>query len=360
MYFKMKAILVAVLIFSITLLNLIKADNEISIWERRKLKQFPEIKVEALVSGKWFMDFESYALDQIVFRHELRKLKVCFEGSVLGKQDVSGLFSEKKHIFKMIDYKDVAELQRFVAYVENLKDSYFHDNNIYYVHIPDKTSYSDREQLVRLESATEAYLKENLLGLSFISISNKMTLENFYETDTHWRQETLHPIVKGILEGMGMEMQYEEKDFIKKAQPSFLGVLYGQLPNHREHEALFYLEHPDFQSYRVYDYEKGFIGMYEESKLSGMEPYDVFLSGASPILEINNPHAQTDKELVIFRDSFGSSIIPLLSFNYAKIIAVDTRYVTTSYLSEVVDFSKDQDVLFLYSSGIVHNFEVLR
>lgn len=360
MHSRMKTILVAVLILSITLLNLIKTDNEISIWERRKLKQFPDIKVETLVFGKWFLDFEDYALDQIVFRHQFRQLKVWFEESVLGKQDVSGLFSEKNHIFKINDYKSITELERFVAYIENLKEDYFHDNKIYYVHIPDKTSYSDREQLVQMEAATEAFLKENLLGLSFISISNKLSLEHFYETDTHWRQETLHPIVDVIFEGMGTQIQYDEKDFIIKTHPSFLGVLYGQLPSHREHEALLYMDHPNFQSYNIFDFEKGLIDMYDESKLSGLDAYDVFLSGASPILEINNPHAQTDKELIVFRDSFGSSILPLLSFNYAKIIAVDTRYVTSSYLSETIDISKDQDVLFLYSSGIVHNFETLR
>jgi hypothetical protein len=357
---RIKAIIVAVLIFSITLLNLIKADNELSIWERRKLKQFPEFKVEALFSGKWFMDFEDYALDQIVFRHEFRKLKIWFEETVLGKQDISGLFSEESHIFKIIDYKSIAELERFVAYVQNLKEDYFNDNKIYYVHIPDKTLYSGREQLIQIESETEAFLKENLQGLSFVSISNKLSLQNFYSTDTHWRQETLHPIVKEILEGIGVQVQCDEKDFIIKTHPSFLGVLYGQLPSHREDEALIYLDHPNFQTYSIYDYEKGFIEMYDESKLSGLDAYDVYLSGASPILEITNPHAKTDKELIVFRDSFGSSILPLLSFNYAKIIAVDTRYVTSSHLADTIDFSKDQDVLFLYSSGIVHNFETLR
>ena len=350
----------AALIVSIVLLNFIKTDQTLSIWERRELKQFPDIKTEAFLSGEWWIDFESYALDQFVFRQEFRRLKIWFEESVLRKQDLSGLFSEKNHLFKMLNYKDISELDRFVSYIEHITTAYFHDNRIYYVHIPDKTRYSDREWLIQWETATEAFLKENLQGLSFISISNQLSLEHFYATDTHWRQETLHPVAQSIIEAIGQEIQYDKSEFIKKEYPQFLGVLYGQLPNRKTKETLYYLEHPNFQSYTIHDYEKGNIDMYDPSKLTGMDGYDVFLSGASPLLEIINPHAQTDKELVLFRDSFGSSLLPLLSLQYEKITAIDTRYVPVSYLSKLLDFSPEQDVLFMYSSGIVHQYEALR
>ena len=40
--------------------------------------------------------------------------------------------------------------------------------------------------------------------------------------------------------------------------------------------------------------------------------------------------ADTEKELVIFRDSFGSSISPLLINYYSKITIIDNRYISSN------------------------------
>ena len=37
------------------------------------------------------------------------------------------------------------------------------------------------------------------------------------------------------------------------------------------------------------------------------------------LLTVDNPNARTDRELVIFRDSFGSSLAPLLLEGYSRV-----------------------------------------
>ena len=53
-----------VLIIGMFFVNLIVKDQDISILERRKLAQFPEITLENIISGKWIDDFEKYTQDQ--------------------------------------------------------------------------------------------------------------------------------------------------------------------------------------------------------------------------------------------------------------------------------------------------------
>ena len=53
--------------------------------------------------------------------------------------------------------------------------------------------------------------------------------------------------------------------------------------------------------------------IYNMEKKSGKDPYEIFLSGPRSLITIENPNCKSDNELVIFRDSFGSSIAPLLS-----------------------------------------------
>lgn len=83
-------------------------------------------------------------------------------------------------------------------------------------------------------------------------------------------------------------------------------------------------------------------------KGAGNDPYELFLSGSISLLSIENPNAETDRELIVFRDSFGSSLAPLLAEGYAKITLADIRYLPSSQMGKLLDFT-DTDVLFLYS-----------
>ena len=57
---------------------------------------------------------------------------------------------------------------------------------------------------------------------------------------------------------------------------------------------------------------------------------------------------------MIFRDSFGSSIAPLLVQSYAKVTLVDIRYMRMEMLQRLIGF-ENQDVLFLYSTLVLNN-----
>lgn len=68
------------------------------------------------------------------------------------------------------------------------------------------------------------------------------------------------------------------------------------------------------------------------------------------MLTIENPAAPNGQDLIVFRDSFGSSLIPLLAEGFHTITVIDTRYIQPSLLGNYVDF-EGKDVLFLYSTG---------
>jgi len=71
-------------------------------------------------------------------------------------------------------------------------------------------------------------------------------------------------------------------------------------------------------------------------------------------LEITNPNVNNGKELVIFRDSFGSSLTPLLLDGYSKVTLVDIRYIASDLIGDYITFD-DQDVLFVYSTSVLNS-----
>ena len=85
----------------------------------------------------------------------------------------------------------------------------------------------------------------------------------------------------------------------------------------------------------------------------------MFLSGPVSLLTIQNPNARSNRELVIFRDSFGSSLAPLLAEGYSEITLVDIRYLPSARVGQFVDFT-GKDVLFLYSTQVLNNSEALK
>ena len=125
-------------------------------------------------------------------------------------------------------------------------------------------------------------------------------------------------------------------------------------------EKIKYLENDTLKNCKVFDYQNNKeISVYDMEKAEGKDPYEMFLGGPLSLVTIENEKAKTDKELIIFRDSFGSSIAPLLIEGYKKITLVDIRYIHPNLLGNYIEFNS-QDVLFLYSTSVLNNSETIK
>ena len=72
-----------------------------------------------------------------------------------------------------------------------------------------------------------------------------------------------------------------------------------------------------------------------------------------------NPNAESEDRLILFRDSFGSSIAPYFLESYREVTLVDIRYLSPERLGKLLDFT-DCDVLFLYSTLVLNNSETIK
>ena len=139
-----------------------------------------------------------------------------------------------------------------------------------------------------------------------------------------------------------------------------LGAYYGYAALPMEPDALRWLTSETLEQCRVWNGETDTWGpVYDLEKGAGKDPYELFLSGSVSLLRLENPNAGTDRELIVFRDSFGSSLMPLLAEAYASITLVDIRYLPAARLGTLLDFH-GQDVLFLYSVPVLNNSDTLK
>lgn len=340
--------------------NIISEDLSLSLSERRPLESFPDLTIETVLNGDFMEDFEAYALDQFMYRDTFKSLKTYVELYIFGKNDVNGLYVYKEFLIKRIeDYRE-NNIDYFTNYIHKLGDKFSEESKIYYMIIPDKNYYVEDDQYRTIDyKALFEKINRSFHDYRNINASDLLTLEDYYKTDTHWRQESLEHLVLEMSEVMSIDInfnQYEEHEY-----NGFLGVYGMQSALNSPSESLIYLTADSMQNVIVTNYNSPNSEslVYELDKLGEMDSYDVFLGGASPLITIENKNNTNGKELIIFRDSFGSSLAPLLIESYGKITLIDTRYMPSALLDEYMEFS-NQDVLFMYNTEVINNSQSLR
>ena len=335
----------------------VRPSDEISESERRKLQQFPAISVKELLSGDWMEDFESYTLDQFPLRDAFRRVKALTHYNLLGQKDNNGIYIADGYAAKLEYPLNENSLNNALEKSRKIYDKYLQDNKVIFSVVPDK-GYFLAEANGYPAMDYEALMDTMAAGMpwaEFVDISGDLTLESYYKTDTHWRQEHLLGVAQKLCEALGADAFEQEELAPEVLERPFYGVYYGQAALPMDAEQMYVMHHEILENCTVYNHENGkTTGIYDWSKLESQDLYDVFLSGAAALLTIENPAGNPGKELIVFRDSYGSSLIPLLLKDYAKVTVIDTRYIAPDLLDRFVDFH-GQNVLMLYSTLLLNN-----
>jgi len=330
--------------------------------ERRPLAQMPEITMDSVLSGKFMSDFEAFTLDQFPLRDSFRSLKSLFHRFCLGQSDINGIYIHNGYAAKMEYPLNRVSIRHALERFHHLHEKYLSDADVYMAIVPDKGYYLAQESghLALDYEALFSAFREGLPWATHIDLTDTLSLEDYYRTDTHWRQERLLSAASKLSEALGIPGP-DAADYTATAiDRPFQGVYRGQAALPMEPDTLYVMNSKLLSQCRVFDHETGKTSaVYDMDQLESKDLYDVYLSGAKALLTIENPNGPAGKELIIFRDSFGSSIIPLLAAQYAKITVVDIRYVNIDLLDRFVDF-RGQDVLLLYSTLVLNSSDTIR
>lgn len=354
----------AILILSLSLTCWLKPETSFSESERRNLATKPEFNIETLVSGEFMKNFEGYTTDQFPFREPFRSLKALFSANILGRMENNQIYTLNQHISKM-EYPENPEM---IDYAINKFNTIYNKfmknagNKIYLSIVPDKNYFLAPEGgylSLDYKSFIEKF-KSGLPYMKYIDIIPLLSADDYYLTDSHWKQENIQDIAVHLGAEMGVDVSSEYT--VNTLDIPFKGVYAGQSALPVKGDTLKYLTNDTLENCTVTYYDTGMPkkgSLYNMEKAKGKDPYEMFLSGTSPLITIENADAKTEKELIIFRDSFGSSLAPLFAEGYKKITVVDIRYMQSDFLGGFIKFN-NQDVLFIYSTTLLNNSTALR
>jgi len=346
-------------------LNLVTPDKEISYAERRPLKQAPQVDVAFLTSRDGGEEVEAYLLDQFWNRDIFRGLKVWFDWKVLNKSDSSGLYEKDGHLFKVeypLNELSVTEAAKKMKAIEERLFS--EEGKTVYAVIPDKAWFApDRKNHLCLDyDKMTGLLQQELSDMEYLALDEYLTLEDYYYTDLHWRQERLARVTEAIWKQFGIDARLDVSKMTVHEYEPFYGAYYGQAASSGEGDRLVWLSDGETDSFIVTDYDemkevKNLV--YAEEKLGAVDSYELFFGGNSPLIVIDNPSCDTGRKLVVFRDSFGSAIAPLLAKEYSQTVLVDLRFIGYENVDRFVEV-ENADVLFLWGQQVYNSSGMIR
>lgn len=359
--------------------------------ERRRLAAKPELTWKNLMDKSYMDDTEKYLLDHFPFRDGLRRIKAYFAYDVLQQKENNEIYVADGHAAKLEYPLNEASVERLAAKMTGLRQQYFPEQDVWYAIVPDKNYFLaeqngypsiDYERMIRLLS--KALAADSVF--CYIDIISNLTIDDYYHTDTHWRQERILDAAYHVADAMGaggfLKFSYgSEAAFSEHEIRDFYGVYYGQAALPMEPDTIVYLSDEVTDAARVWSLEENLLSgkdagkvilpdeegavtrsVYQTEKVEdemSLDNYDIFMGGASSLQIITSPNAVTDKRLIIFRDSYTSSFAPLLLGAYKEITLIDLRYIDSARIGEYVDFA-DADILFLYNTLIVNHAEMLK
>lgn len=355
----------SVFIAALGLTCLIKEPVEFLASENRYPAEFPEFSIESVMDKSYFDGIEKYLADNFPLRDGFRNIKATIQLKLLGQKDNNGNFIADGHVSKISDKFNEKSVKNAANKLNAIYDTYLSDKNTrcYYSIIPDKNYFiAEKNGYPALDYNRMAEIyTSNVKNMTYINLFDTLTIDDYYTTDSHWKQERLG----GVVAKLGSEMGFETKpieSYDAEKITDFQGVYARQLAVGNMSDELITLNSDTTRNAAVYSHTRSnqgektitkMSGIYDVSRLTGPDKYDVFLSGMQGVLTIENSDAAQKRELVIFRDSFGSSLTPLMLESYSKITLIDMRYASSGIWSEDVNF-ENCDVLFIFSPDILN------
>ncbi len=347
-------IIISLIVISFSILFLILPKEKFSSLENRTLTLKPTFKVEDVISGKYMNNIENYISDHFPFKSIFLYLKTSFFKAIGFEEENDVYFGKDSYLienYSEIDYKE--------DLVETLKTFKNNTNaNIKFMIIPTKIMvYKDKLPKYSrfVDQAKEIEYIYKHADIDSINLLTEFQKEKgnhqlFYKTDHHWTSIGAYFGYKVYRESNNLGYLDLKKLKLKEVTDSFLGSTYSKVTNYnQETDSISIFKFINDLEVEYNDLNLKTKSLYNFDYLNKKDKYSLFLNNNHDLIKITNNDIKNGKLLVI-KDSFANSMVPLLINHYHEIDVIDPRYYKRS-ISKYISDNKIKDVLIIYNYG---------
>nr|MBQ8245101.1 hypothetical protein [Oscillospiraceae bacterium] len=331
---------------AMTVCYLLLPKREFSETEKRYLADAPALTWEAVASGDWGSDAETYMADHIPGRDFLVGLNAYFD-LITGRQGTKDVRLYEGRLLEAPVERDEKAIEKNMKAINAFAGTL--DRPVDLMIVPsagwaaELEGYSDSEIIAAIcaeagDKVTPVRVEELFAGRPWL----------YYNTDHHWTSAGAWRAYRAYMEALGREYRQEE-DYIIEVFPGFRGSTYSR-------SALWLTPGEDLELWHGSEdlavtngeSEGSHDGVFYRERLEEADMYTVFLDGNHSLVRIQNPGAEG--KLLVIRDSYSNSLGCFLAESYAEVVLVDLRYYRQP-VSQLAAEEKFDDILVCYSIG---------
>ena len=356
----------------ISILSFTSEDKDFSENENRILAKAPKFSWDKVLDCSFQEELEEYLKDQVCFRDGWISVKTFFQKST-GNTDIGGAYVGKEgYDFEKITPDDVDDMlvrrntkavSEYFEYCEKTIDK----DKINFIIVPTSgLVYEDKLPKNAVLFDQNKYIDQISAGVKNGSLidSRKVLLnakeENlYYKTDHHWTIDAAFLVSNEWRLKTGKKIIDKKNVTEEIVTTEFKGSLYSKILDiDSKNDCIKVINRKEDNNFSVVADGKDIGGFYQEDKLKEKDKYAYFFGGnyGEVVITNKNNKNKTNKinknNLLVIKDSFANSYVPLIAEEYDKIFMIDLRYYAGdmgAYLEE----NNITEVMVLYN---VSNF----
>lgn len=334
------------------LLSLILPDRSFSAAENRALAKSATVSLPAMEDGTTGRELNTWFSDQFPGRNMFFHLNYLIRKSA-GEREIKDVFLGKGALLANPE----AEKNDNISATINALNQFASLSGLpCYVMVcpsaatvqPHKLPY---DAPVRGVSPAFDALAMNLNGPVNVDVRSALNDHNqeyiFYRTDHHWTTKGAGQGAKALLESMGIQADLNEFELMPVSR-DFQGTLASKTGSIGLNDTIELAVSKNTPNYLVTwaDGTKT-SSIYNKAALDTKDQYQVFLGANQAKVRIDTD-AQTNRSLLLFKDSYANSMIQYLLPYFSSITIVDPRYYFQD-LDLVMASDLFTDIVFVYS-----------
>lgn len=359
-FHKISGIIFAAFIFVTGAIGLIHEDSRFSESENRVLAKLPRLDADNILSGRFSRKFEKYSADQMPYRTLWVEMKSRTD-LLLGRREVNGVLrGNEGFLFEKPSAPDKASMDEKISAINSFTEKYRNIQS-FFILVPNASdilsSYlpEDAPLISQKEYIQDLYseLDSSVIKIdSYNALAQISEKDTFYRTDHHWTSDSAYAVFKSL----ARELKIDVTDSAYKKLPvtaDFYGTLASKTGYYGYDGDTINVYLPDSKSDQyVVSYVEEKLkspSLFDVSKLSAKNKYEVFMRGNHPLVKIKTA-ARNQKSLLVIKDSYANCFIPFLTAHFSRITVVDPRYYYED-LYELIDSEDISHVLYLYNAN---------
>lgn len=356
---RITTLLFIVIIILLPLITLFSKKEKFSELENRSLQGKPRFSFSGWFDKSFMSDFESFISDHFAGRVKWINIKINTELAV-GKNEINGIYVTDERLIEKINDPDYDKIDSSTDAINKFAQSV--NVPVYTMIVPTSAGiYSE----ILPENAPQINQKELIgyinnkfdTGISVIDIYDFLYAMKddyiYYRTDHHWTSLGAYCAYSVAIQKLGFNSIAYSKFNIEHASSEFYGTYFSK--------TLCDKIRPD--TIDIYTYNEGssvvsctqnnglttekYKDIYFREYLEKKDKYSMYLGTNISEVKIKT-NLESDKKILIFKDSYANSFIPFLTQHYNEIEVLDMRYINN--YRDYVDPDDYSQILFLYNS----------